>query len=261
MRHVLGWDADKASVRRATRGVLVNATKNHFELVRMPYMSLSDIEKMVTVHGWTNFEEAQSRGKGVILTTAHLGCFDITVQVLAARAVTTTIIVEAQEPQELMDLITSLRASKGLAFVPGRPGALRTLVRCLRDGETVGLVCDRDIARDGHECLFFGEKVTMPTEPIRLAMRTGAAVIPTYSLRRRDGGYDVFVEPALPMVPKADDGLAINTQRLAEALERFIRTSPEQWVVLSPVWEDGFRQRHAGKGRPQAAVQATPRVD
>jgi len=148
MRHVLGWDADEAAVRRATRGVLVNATKNHFELVRMPYMSLSRIEKMVTVHGWNHFEEAQSRGKGVILTTAHLGCFDITVQVLAARSVTTTILVEAQEPKALMDLITTLRASKGLAFLPGRPGALRTMVRCLTAGEAVGVVCDRDIGRE-----------------------------------------------------------------------------------------------------------------
>jgi KDO2-lipid IV(A) lauroyltransferase len=261
MRHVLGWDAGEAAIRRVTRGVVVNTTRNYFELARMPYTSLSDIDKMVTVHGWSHFEEARSRGKGVILATPHLGSFDVTVQVLAARSVTTSIIVEAQEPQALMDHVTSLRASKGLTFVPARPGALRTLVGCLRDGETVGIVCDRDIARDGHECLFFGEKVNMPTEPIRLAMRTGAAVIPVYSLRRGDGGYDVFVEPALPMVPKADNGLATNTQRLAEALERFIRSCPEQWVVLSPVWEDGFRQRHAGKRKPQAAVQAIPPVD
>ncbi len=261
MRHVLGWDADAAQVRRATRDVLVNAAKNYFELVRMPHMRLGDIEQKVTVHGWSHYEQAQSRGKGVILVSAHLGSFDVTTQILVARSITTTIMVEAQEPQALMDHVTGLRASKGLSFVAARPGALRTLAHCLKNGETVGIVCDRDIAGDGHECVFFGEKVTMPTEPIRLAMRTGAALIPAYNRRRSDGGYDVFVQPALPIVPRTDNGLSKNTEELAGALEGFIRTCPEQWVVLSPVWEDAFRQRCAGKDRPRAAVQAIPPVD
>jgi len=249
VRHVLGQEADDAAVRRAVRGVIRNAAKNYFDLIKMPRIGLSGIEKRITVHGWDHFEEALGRGRGVILVSAHLGSFDLTGQILAARSVKTTILVEAQEPQALLDYVTALRGGKGLTFVPARPGAVRTMVRAVRRGETVGLMCDRDIAREGLALAFFGEELTMPTEAVRLSMRTGAAIVPVYNARRAQGGYDVFFEPALPMTTDGDNARARNMACLAGTLERFIRACPDQWVVLSAVWEEGYRRRAAQGGR------------
>lgn len=258
IRHVLGWEADDAVVRRAARCVIRNAAKNYFDLIKMPRIGLSGIEKKIEVHGWDHFEEALGRGKGVILVSAHLGSFDLTGQILAARSVKTSILVEAQEPQALLDHVTALRGGKGLSFVPARPGAVRAMVRAVRRGETVGLMCDRDIAREGLAIVFFGEELTMPTEAVRLAMRTGAAIVPVYNMRRPKGGYDVIFEPALPIATDGDNARTRNMVRLAGALERFIRACPDQWVVLSPVWEEGYRRRVAGRSRCLVPSETPP---
>lgn len=247
MRHVIGWEADDRTLRRSVRRVLTNAAKNYVDLVKLPHLKLSDIERRVTVHGRSHLEEAISRGKGVILVTAHLGSFDMAGQILASMSVKTTMLVEALEPQVLLEHVTALRGANGISFAVARPGVVRTMNGLLRRGEVVCLACDRDIARDGHKCVLFGEEVTVPIEAMRLAMRTGAAVVPAYNLRRSGNGYDVFFEPALEIATNGDDALSSNMKKLTGIIERFISTCPEQWVVVSPVWEDGYQRRTAAK--------------
>jgi KDO2-lipid IV(A) lauroyltransferase len=222
---------------------------NYCDLVKMPRLKLTDIENRVTVHGWHNYEDALNKGKGVILVTAHLGSFDITAQILASHSVKTTVVVEAQEPAALFDHVTSLRKSNGLTFVPVQPGVLSTIMQTLDRGETVGLVCDRDITRDGFKSTFFGEETTIPVGAVRIAMRTGAAIVPAFNFRRNGSSYEAYVEPALDIINDGDDAVANNMQQLIGVMERFIRTCPEQWVVLSPIWEHGYRNRCATKSQ------------
>ena len=206
MRHVLGPDVDDVTLRRTVRGVLRNAAKNYFDLIKIPRLKLDDILNRITVHGWNNYEEALNRGKGVIIVTAHIGSFDMTAQLLAARATETTVLVEVQEPPALFDYVTNLRKCKGLTLLPVQAGALRIIMESLQRGETVGLVCDRDIGKDGLKSTFFGEQTTLPVGPVRIAMRTGAAIVPAFNLRRRGSSYDVYLEPALDI---ANDGIGM----------------------------------------------------
>jgi lauroyl/myristoyl acyltransferase len=80
VRHVLGREADDAAVHRVVRGVIRNAARNYFDLIKMPRLELKEIAQRMTVHGWDHFEEALGRGKGVVLVSAHLGSFDLTGQ-------------------------------------------------------------------------------------------------------------------------------------------------------------------------------------
>ncbi|TET14637.1 MAG: hypothetical protein E3J81_06300, partial [Dehalococcoidia bacterium] len=201
MRPVLGSEVDNATLRRAVRGVLRNATKNYFDLIHLPHMKLDNIDSRITTHGWHNFEDALSRGKGVIVVTAHLGSFDMAGQMLAARSAKVTVLVEPLEPPALLNHVIALRRSKGLTCMPTQSGVLEVVTQALQRGEAVGLVCDRDIGKDGFKATFFGKETTFPTGAVRIAMRTGAAVVPAFNLRRGDGGYDAYFEPALDVIP------------------------------------------------------------
>ncbi len=249
MRHVLGSEVDDTTLQWTIRGVLRNAAKNYFDLIKIPRMKLSHIESRITVHGWHNFEDALKRERGVILATAHLGSFDMTAQILAARSVKTTVLVEPQEPAALLEHVTALRKSKGLTFVPVQMGVLRVIIHSLRRGETVGFVCDRDIGKDGYRSSFFGEDTTLPAGAVRIAMRTGAAIVPAFNLRREDNRYDVYFEPALDIATTGNDALERNMEQIIGVMEKFIKTCPEQWVVLSPIWESGYSERPTAKSQ------------
>ncbi len=236
MRHVLGAEADDATLKQAVQGVLRNTTKNYFDLIKIPHMKLNDIESCIRVHGWHNLKDALKKGKGVILVTAHLGSFDIAVQIFAVRSIKTTVLVEPLEPPSLLKFITALRESNGVAFVPAQSGVVKVLIQSLRRGEAVLLACDRDIANNGLKSDFFGEETAMPGDAVHLAMRTGAAVVPVFNLRRGDGRYDVYFEPALNIIPAGNGAVAKNMEQIAHVMERYIMRCPEQWVVLKRVW-------------------------
>lgn len=120
--------------------------------------------------------------------------------------------------------------------MPSQPGTIGTLLKCLRRGEAVLLACDRDIDKNGISINFFGEETTLPTVAVRIAMKTGAALVPIFS-RRVNRGYEVNLEAAIEMVGKRNDAsVADNVKKVARVIEDYIRRSPEQWVVLSPIW-------------------------
>jgi KDO2-lipid IV(A) lauroyltransferase len=236
IEHVLGSEVDKSTLKKTVRAVLRNAAKNYFDLIKIPHLKLDDIERSITTHGWHHLEEALSKGKGVMLVTAHLGSFDMAAQIFAIHSVKTTILVESLEPAPLLDHVTTLRESNGLTCIPSKPGVLEVLIQTLRRGEAVLFACDRDIANNGIRSDFFGEETTLPANAVLIAMRTGASVVPIFNLRREDGRYDIYVEPAIDIIPAGNGSVARNIERIASVMEKYIKTCPEQWVVLSPIW-------------------------
>ena len=239
IRRVLGPDTDEATVKRTARNIIRSMARNYCDFVGMAHMKVHDFTKVLNINGEENFRAAMERGKGVILVTAHIGSFDMGLQWLAAHNVKTTILVEELEPPEVFKYVNALREKNGLVCVPVQRSVLKSIMQALHRGEVVLLTCDRDFGNDGLKTLFFGEETTMPIGAVRIAMRTGAAIVPVFCLRGDDGYFDVFFEPAVDIVPGGRDQIAQNVDMVIKVLERYIRMYPEQWVVMSHIWPDG----------------------
>jgi KDO2-lipid IV(A) lauroyltransferase len=100
------------------------------------------------------------------------------------------------------------------------------------------LLCDRDLTGDGIEVEFFGERTTLPAGPATLALRTGAALLPTAVYFRPRGGHHAVVLPPIPTQREGRlrDDVARATQDLAHRFEELIRAAPEQWHLMQPNW-------------------------
>ena len=238
IRRVLGPEADDAAIRRVVRGVLRNASKNYLDLIRIPRMKPEEIKRQVTPHGVHHLVNALASGKGVMLVTAHFGSFDMAVQLLAVHSVRTTIPVEALEPERLLDHVVSLRRNKGLNIIPAKSGALQAMIKALRNGEIVLTACDRDVTGEAPKALFFGEETRLPDMAVRIALRTGAAIIPVFNLRRDNGRYDVYVEPPIEVASNGNGTVAEHMNEVIHVMEKYIKSCPEQWAVLEPVWPE-----------------------
>ena len=235
--HVLGPQADNDRLKRTIQGVLRNASKNYFDFIKLPRLTLSEILNSITVRGQHHLDDAVKQGKGAILFTAHLGSFDIAAQVFTTYHTKVTIVVEPINPPILLDYVTALRKKAGLGILPAQSGALRQMLKILRRGEILIFALDRDTTGDGVQSSFFGKDTNMPTEAIKIAMRTGAAIVPVFNKRRDDvRHYDIYVEPAIDVVRSGTDALAKNMKQIITVMERYIRQGPDQWVVLSPIW-------------------------
>ncbi|MEE8347043.1 MAG: lysophospholipid acyltransferase family protein [Dehalococcoidia bacterium] len=241
LRHVMGKDAPDRAVHAAARGVFVNATKYYVDLVRMPCMDLDDFyRRRFRYYG---FDEhvlpALAGGKGVILLSAHLGNPELAVQGMLPRGVKVFALTEPVQPQRVARLVDSLRACKGHSFAPVSFAGVKRAVQTLRQGGIVALMGDRDIEGPKAALPFFGEEAMMPTGPIEVALRTGATVIPTFTVRTGKDGIETQLEEPLELERTGDRerDARTNTLRFLARVERRVREHPDQWAVLESIWD------------------------
>jgi KDO2-lipid IV(A) lauroyltransferase len=151
-----------------------------------------------------------------------------------------TIFVEALDSTPVLRNIAELRQRNGCRILPVSIGAMRDGLQILRDGGTVAIVCDRDIQGNGLKVKFFGEETSLPPGAISLALRTGATIVPLFSVRKSSNRSVIYIEPPLRLVDIGNRSHSVkaNLERLVAIMERYIRQYPEQWVVLEPIWRN-----------------------
>lgn len=237
LRHVMGPQTDAARLEHVARQIFRNQARNYYDLFRVASLSAEQIRGLVKVNGLDNIDRALQPGKGVIMFTAHFGNLDIAGQMFALEGYPITIVAEHLQPERLYQYVSSLRASKGLRLIPSDT-FLRPLYRALRNNEIVGLAADRNLTGTGTLAHFFGAPALLPDGHVRLALRSGAKLLPAFSIRRPDNSFEAFAEPALELetTGNAERDTARAVASLVDVLEKYIGQHPEQWVMFQPVW-------------------------
>ena len=102
----------------------------------------------------------------------------------------------------------------------------------LKDNGLVCLMSDRDLTRSGVPVSFFGEQTRLPSGPAKLALQTGAALLPVHTWFEKDGwGLRIHA----PLDTSSGDIGSI-TQALADHFAAGIAEYPADWHMLQPQW-------------------------
>jgi len=213
--------------------------KNCYDLFRVPTLSMAEIARLVKVEGWEHVERALSKGRGLIIVTAHFGNTDIVAQALVLREIPVVAPAEHLKPEVLFQYICSLRTSKGLRLIPV-DGMLLELFRALQRNEAVGLAADRDITESGIVVDFFGAPARLPDGSAQLSLRTGAPIIAGFSQRLLpDNTFVARFEPPLELKATGDRtrDVRAGVEKVVAIMERYIGEHPEQWVMSVPIWQ------------------------
>jgi lauroyl/myristoyl acyltransferase len=237
LRHVLGPQADPARIEEVARQVFRHQARNYYDLFRVASLSDDQIRNLVSAHGLEHVDQALSAGKGVIMLSVHFGNIDIVMQMFALLKYPMTAVAERLKPERLYQYVASLRGSKGVTLIP-IDSFLRPLFKALRNNEIVGLAADRNLTGTGTVVEFFGAPCLLNDGPVSLALRTGAKLVPAFSLRNPDNTFDAYVEPALVLERTGDseEDVRAGMANLAAVLEKWIGQYPGQWVMFQPIW-------------------------
>ena len=216
------------------RHIFAEQSRNYLDIFRLTRTDAAALRAGVEKRGWERFTEAHAEGKGVIVASAHLGPISVVGQILVASGYDTVLPIEV-EHSEVQRAVNRARAALGLRLV--RTDTPLAVVRALRQGKVFGLLADRAVTGVGVRVAFFGREALLPSAHIALGLRTGAPVIPAFSLRDR-GRLVASFEPRLPLVPSGDHDADIRegVARWARVLEEYVRRFPEQWTVFERVW-------------------------
>jgi lauroyl/myristoyl acyltransferase len=213
------------------------------ESFRLRDATRGDLETGMVCDGLEHLEAASDGNRGVIMCMPHLGGWDFGGAWLAGIGYRLTVVVEPVEPPELFEWFARFRRRLGLTVVPLGPEATAQVLQTLRDGGVVGLLSDRDLAGNGIEVEFFGERTTLPGGPATLALRTGAPLLPCAVYFERAGHRGVIGAPLdTTRQGTLREDVARITQLLADSLAELIRRAPDQWHVFQPNWPSDFEQ-------------------
>jgi KDO2-lipid IV(A) lauroyltransferase len=245
-------NASSIEIRRLTQQVFDSYARYYLESFRLPTLTNAQVAASFTVEGYyENMLPALDRGKGVILALPHLGGWEWAGRWAADLGNKMTVVVEPIQPPELFEWFADLRRKFGMTVIPLGPDAGPAVLKSLRNNEVLCLLSDRDITGGGIEVEFFGERTKLPAGPATLALRTGAALLPTaaYFTDRGVGHHGVIGAPMnCERHGKLREDVQRVTQDLAYELEILIRRAPEQWHLLQPNWpsDPGYGHEHLG---------------
>ncbi|OBI33713.1 phosphatidylinositol mannoside acyltransferase, partial [Mycobacterium sp. E1386] len=167
------------------RASLASYARYWREAFRLPGMDLRAVARQLdeTFKGADNLDAALAKGRGAVCALPHSGNWDMAGVWLAQTRGTFTTVAERLKPESLYRRFIDYRESLGFEVLPlsgGDRPPFEVLCDRLRDNRVVCLMAERDLTRSGVEVEFFGEPTRMPAGPAKLAIETGAALLPSH---------------------------------------------------------------------------------
>ncbi|MCA1553178.1 MAG: lysophospholipid acyltransferase family protein [Chloroflexi bacterium] len=246
MRIVMGEDASAQQVRRATREAFRHLAWNYYELFHMPAFTTEEIRRRLHIEGLDHLDAALELGNGAVLATLHFGNTETLIQVpLLFPRLKFVVPVEKMNDERVFQLMRRLRESQGMELVP--VDMPLKLMRRLKQNYVIGAAADRDVTGSGIVIEFFGKPARLPDGPVRLALRTGAALMFGYGWRAARGNFHVRIMPPIALVNTGDAerDARTNLSTLLRQIECVIHERPGQWMAFHPLWIGDFAAANA----------------
>ena len=222
------------------RCVFRNFGKYLVDFLRFSKMGQDYISKFIELKNIEYLEEGLSRGKGVIVVTAHLGNWELGGAVTAMLGYPLSVIAWAHDNRWVNSLFIRQRAIKGVKVIPVGIGVKRTF-QCLANNEMVALVGDIDFSHpdQGIEMDFFGRKAIIPKGPAAFSLKTGAPLVPAFMLRKKDDTFIFAVEKPIiyDTCGNLEEDLRNLTGIFLRTFEDYISRYPSQWFMAREIWK------------------------
>jgi KDO2-lipid IV(A) lauroyltransferase len=241
-RRILGPAAPDRDVRR-----LAGAVLGHFYLFCLDVgrggraSAERALDEIDGVDGHDLYLAARAMRKGAIVVTAHMGSFEVGMAALRRHEPRIHVVFRRDSDGEFERQRARLRNRLGIIEAPVDDGW--TVWLRLRDAlladEVVVVQGDRVMpGQKGQKVPFLGGHVMLPSGPVKLALASGAPIVPVFTARLPSGKIRLFIEPAIVVTP-ATQALGEPHSallQLAGVLEKYVRAYPEQWLVLQAAW-------------------------
>lgn len=218
------------------------------EFCQMPKYTLENTQGFIRYEGLKNYEAARERGKGVLIVTGHLGAWELSSYYHSLMGYPMSIVIRRLDNVRVDRLVNAIRCLHGNR-VMHKDEFARGLLGAMRQGETVGILMDTNMTPpQGLFVPFFGRLACTASGLARVAVKTGAAVLPGFMVwEETERKYVLRFGEEIPLIRTGndeDDALA-NTARLTAVIEDWVRRYPEQWLWVHRRWKtrpDGTRE-------------------
>ncbi len=233
-------EKNDAERKRIVRGVFTSLGRQLAELCQFPRYTLETVDDVVVYDGLENYLQARARGKGVLFLTAHFGGWELSAFTHSLHGYWLHVVMRPMDNPYLDRMIEHYRTMHGNKTV-AKDDFVRGLLAAMKAGETVGILMDTNMTPpQGVFVDFFGIPACTASGLARIALRTDAAVVPTFTIwDEAIGKYRLRFDPVLELIRTGDQerDIVANTQMFTKLIEDYVRKYPDQWLWVHRRWK------------------------
>jgi Kdo2-lipid IVA lauroyltransferase/acyltransferase len=232
-------DWSDAQRKRVIRGMIRQVGWMAGEFSQFPKYTRENIERIVLVDGFENFDAARRGGKGVLFLTGHMSAWELASFAQALFGYPLSFLVRPIANRRVDALINDYRCRSGNQPIKKNRSA-RAILKVLGEGGTVGVLSDHNTSVESVFVKFFGVLAATTSGLARIALRTDAAVVPGFlSWDSEIRKYRLRFEAAITLKRTGNEEVDIvaNTQCFTRVIEDHVRAHPDQWLWVHKRWK------------------------
>lgn len=237
-RHLLGEDSTPQQRWDLGRAVLLNFFDFICDVGRSVGQPAAKLrERIANVEGDGIYRTARAAGKGAIVLTAHMGSFEVGMAALLKQEKRVHVVFRRDSFGLFERTRSKLRRQLGVIeqCVDDGLSTWMRLREALAADEVVLVQGDRVMpGQKGQRVPMLGGEVVLPTGPLKLAMASGAPIIPIFSIRQSDGKIRLFIDP--PIYVTNGQSFDTGLESIRSLLEKYLRRFPDQWLMIHRAW-------------------------
>lgn len=217
-----------------------NNVMNYLAMLVLPARKPEQILRTIHIEGREHFDAAVACGKGVIISSAHVGPFNYLLQWVVLSGYDLTIPVEQLKDPRMLELFSDLRSKHGTHILPVQGSAsIRTIFQKLRANKVVLIAVDRAIEGQSSMMPFFGATARLPVGVAHLAKKTGATVVGACGWCTPEGKmYGRFFPVSLALTEEQATNTDEMQHTIVTLLEQIILEHPDNWLAFAPIWTE-----------------------
>jgi KDO2-lipid IV(A) lauroyltransferase len=235
------FDGEKteSQIDEITRKVFRNICIMMVEGFSLPKLK-KRLDDIIEVKNIERVDEVLKQGNGSVVISAHLGNWELIAMYFAQKGYPSNVIARPIYYKKYDEWVSAIRNSMDVNVIY-RTESPKKVLRVLKNNELLGILADQDIdSVEGVFVDFFGKKAYTPSAPVKLAIASGAPILPMFIIRQGAGcKHTIFVEEPIIIDGHADKQKAVieNTQKWSDVVESYVRKYPEQWVWMHKRWK------------------------
>jgi KDO2-lipid IV(A) lauroyltransferase len=210
------------------------------EFCQMSTYTHASASRFIRYEGLDHYLAARARGKGVLVLTGHLGAWELSSFFHSLAGYPMGMVIRRLDNPLVDRMVNRIRCQHGNRVLH-KDDFARSLLASMRSGQTVGILMDTNMTPpQGLFVPFFGVEACTASGLARVALKTGAAVLPGFLLwEESERQYVLHFYPELTLASTADAeaDAAENTARFTAVLESVIRQYPGQWLWMHRRWK------------------------
>ncbi|MBI2815987.1 MAG: lysophospholipid acyltransferase family protein [Acidobacteria bacterium] len=222
------------------RGVYRSLSRLLAESARFPRLNASNIGELMRCDGLEHYKAAVSQKRGVLFLTAHLGAWELGAFAHALYGYPLYVLYRPLDNPLLDRLVNTYRTLSGNTLINKNESARGMLAALQRNG-TIGILADQNtLPEEGVFVDFFGVPASTTAGIAKIALRTGAAVVPAFCLwHSQEKRFRIhFHEPLrLEQTGNTQQDVRAATQQMTSVIEEYVRQYPDQWLWIHRRWK------------------------